>query len=48
MRKILVTTLASILLASVIVPIAHAGQFGGKNKPRSVFISVSLLTSTSE
>ena len=37
MRKILVTTLASILLASVIVPIAHAGQFGGKKQTAECF-----------
>ena len=30
MRKICVTTLASILLASVVVATAQAGQFGGK------------------
>ena len=30
MRKICVTILASLLLASVVVATAHAGQFGGK------------------
>ena len=37
MRKILVTTLASILLASVVVAIAYAGQFGGKTQTAECF-----------
>ena len=37
MRKILVTTLASILLASVVFTIALAGQFGGKKETAECF-----------